>query len=85
MRIDFASPQSVIAGINARDAEIDRLRAALRLGCGAAINSLPPGQREWSPESGIGAMLKALGCEATVYGDDVRAALGSNEQTTTEK
>ncbi len=67
-----------------KETEIERLQSALRFGCGAAISSLPPGEREWSPTSGIGIMLKALGCGALVYGDEVRAAL-ANEQTATEK
>ena len=54
-----------------------QLVEALRYGAGSAINeltarSLPP---EWSPESGIGKMLSALGCHETRLNDTVRSAL----------
>ena len=58
-------------------ARVAKLEAALRYGAGSAINELTARglPKEWSPESGIGVMLEALGCAATMYDDACRAAL----------
>ena len=76
-----ASPDSILGsaifGMTEAASEVDRLKAALRYGIGAAINELEAQNlpREWSPGSGIGVMLAALGCKSTRYDDAVKAAL----------
>lgn len=58
-------------------AKIEQLTEALRFGIGAALNELTAHNipLEWSPNSGIGRMLAALGVDATTMTDEVRAAL----------
>ena len=67
----------LIADWQARGKEIDQLREALRYGCGAEINELVARDlpAEWSPNSGIGKMLAALGCSSTTLDVAARAAL----------
>jgi hypothetical protein len=70
------------AAMTQLEEENEGLRAALRYGCGAAINSLvddglPP---EWSEGSGIATMLRALGCDSLTLDDDARAALSGEAQ-----
>lgn len=63
-----------------KDIQIDarkELESALRAGVGAAINEmvargLPP---EWSKQSGIATMLRAIGCNSLKLDATVRAVI----------
>lgn len=63
--------------IEALEAEVEHLRAALKYGIGCALNELQARglPKEWSSGSGIGVMLAALGCGSTRYDDAVAALL----------
>lgn len=56
---------------------IETLEEALRFGTGCAINELVAAGKttEWGPTSGIGTMLKALGCNSTHLDAAVRITL----------
>jgi hypothetical protein len=61
-------------------AENARLLHALRYGLGCQLNTMiADGMTlEWTPESGIGVMLAALGCTSTMFDASARRALEQN-------
>lgn len=62
---------------NYEEPRLDALRAALRYGVGCAINELVSRDLplEWSPNSGIGTMLAALGCNSLTFDVAARSAI----------
>lgn len=63
--------------ISAAAEEIEMLRAALKIGIGCTLNELATHKLplEWSPDAGLGTMLKALGCSSTKFDEEVRKLL----------
>lgn len=63
--------------LESQQAEIETLRAALKIGVGCTLNELAQAKLplEWTPDAGLGTMLKALGCSSTKFDESVRKLL----------